>query len=77
MKDSQYLGMITKNSGPGSQKPGARHPWRNKLLCNYSGNRLPVGLSKLKAYKGKRELEVQDAEETRDYFMNLYRNCKE
>ena len=70
MKDS---GFNEKN------KQSMNHPWNQKGIesTRSKNQRLPVGLSKLRPFAGKRELEEIDPEETRDYFVNLYRNCKE
>ena len=61
MRDCDYLSRITKNFGP-------NNGW---------GKANPVGLAKNKTTRDPRALEEIDEEATRDYFVNLYRNCKD
>ena len=67
-------------------KPNMNHPWRQQGIGSIEStqtyrkkkkSKFPIGLAKLKPFKGKRELEEIDEEKTRDYFVNLYRNCKD
>jgi len=61
MRDCDYLSRITKRCGPNDG-------W---------GKAKPKGLAKNKNARNPRALEEIDPEETRDFFMNLYRNCKD